>query len=216
MRLTQKIFGFGETEEIPIKGRDSSDNAMEEDEGWSEDNDWDQSSSGYGSGGVSMMPSSNPIYSGDQEEDYSARDYRNPSHVNMQKEMIVEVLHSAIMRQREDKTDPNNPVIRNLEIGERLQFLESGNNGRIKVRTLYDGKEGWVTSTHHGSGVQILGVDETEIVRRDTQIRNTRITTMFGGLGDVFSGGGEGTSSDRRKTVATGRLSDISNKNKID
>lgn len=211
MRLTQKIFGFGETEEIQLKNKDSSENLMDDDEAWSDDNDWDQS--GYGS--VSMMPRSEPIYSGDQDEDYSSRDYRNPSHVNMQKEMIVEVLHSAIMRQREDKTDPNNPIIRNLEIGERLMFMESGHNGRIRVRTLYDGKEGWVTSTHHDSGVQILGVDETEITRRDTVMRNTRITSMFGGLGDVFAGSSEGASVGR-KTQATSRHSDTSSKNKID
>jgi len=203
MRTTLKLLGLADTDEdsnprVTFKKLEErgpeSENLMEPE--WSsgdddEDGDWDDECWYDDAGGsVSMMPRTEALESGgrEDEEDYpDTREFRNPSHVNMQKDMIVEVLHSAIMRRSEDKNDPANPVIRNLEIGEKLEFLEGGNNGRIRVKTVYDGMEGWVTTQHSDSGVQILGVGEEEIQKRDTNMRNTRISSMFGGLGEVFS-----------------------------
>lgn len=84
----------------------------------------------------------------------------------MQRGVIVDVLHSAVMRRDEDKTDPNNPVIRHLVPGEKLEFLAHGENERIRVKALNDGKEGWVTSVHNDSGIQILGVALSEVTKR--------------------------------------------------
>lgn len=228
MRTTLKLLGLAEDEEkgarVTFKKLESiegpeTDNLMDPE--WSsgdEDGDWDDAAWYDNSGGsVSMMPTTQALegYGRGDEEDYNDdRELKNPSHLNMQKDMIVEVLHSAIMRKSEDKNDPTNPVIRNLDVGEKLEFLEGGNNGRIRVKTVYDGIEGWVTTQHTDSGVQILGVDEVEIQKRNTQVRNTRISSMFGGLGQVFSskeddGGARGSSRpsfDSRASAKTSKL----------